>query len=104
MLHTLITLLSTLLGHLIGDPVHKISALAIKSVMNASAALDQHGATAEMSELVAKIEAMSNSGRAVTEQEWIDLKTLADKHLSAIKTSSAESPPAIPTSGAPGNL
>lgn len=87
--------LSKCLGHLIGDPIHAVSASAIQSVMKAGAALESKGETAAQGEIMLAIEDIISTGRAVTEQEWNNLKALAERYIASMKSA-----PPVPVSPA----
>jgi hypothetical protein len=88
----LMHILSYCFDHIVGDPTHTNAATAIKTTMQAGVELAKVDATAELSELGEKVESLMSAGRAVTSQEWTELKQLAEKHLLAAISNPA--PPA----------
>lgn len=101
MLHTALSLIGHLFGHLVGDPVHRVSALAIQSAIKAASALHQHQKMPALADLVDKVDSMVNSGRSVTEQEWNELKDIAERHIKDLKNVPIKpvpsDPPVAPT-------
>lgn len=87
-MNALLQKLAELLAHIVGDPVHSTSASAIQTTLLALA----HTAEEDLEEVAAAIEPevdkLISAGRAITEEEWNNLKALA----------SSWSPPSSPSS------
>lgn len=103
---TLLHKLAGLLAHMVGDPVHTQSATAIQTTLKA---LAQEGTPKTQRALGEKIEELAEIERAITPQEWTELKKVADEHLAAdaaeaakpVEATSETQPPTAPPSAPP---
>jgi hypothetical protein len=76
-----LTRVTHLFGHLHGDPTHTQSAGALTATLKAAAKNEETGNESGTADLHDEVEKILATNRAVTPQEWQELKALAEKQL-----------------------